>query len=347
MKNYYLSGILLPAILLFCGSAFAQNNDRNLPHGLADGEEANFPNYNASRISRGISTPPNFAVRTMAEWEELQTLTITWTSYPDILTEIVRHAVDEVEVIIICTNPSSVSNTLTNAGVDITNVVFLQEDYDSIWMRDYAANTIYENDVDSLYLLDWIYNRPRPDDDASPQAIANLKGITMYETTQAPNDLVNTGGNFMVDGWGTAFASKLILEENEPGNPYNVTAKTEAEIDQIMMDYMGLTRYIKMESLPYDQIHHIDMHMKLLDEETLLIGEYPAGVADGPQIEANIQYVLSNFNSMWGDPYEVIRIQMPPENGEYPDATPWWNAGAYRTYSNCVFINKTVFGSYL
>ena len=23
------------------------------------------------------------------------------------------------------------------------------------------------------------------------------------------------------------------------------------------------------------QIHHIDMHMKLLDEETLLVGQYP------------------------------------------------------------------------
>lgn len=38
---------------------------------------------------------------------------------------------------------------------------------------------------------------------------------------------------------------------------------------------MGIDRYIKMDELPYDGIHHIDMHMKLLDEETLLVGEYP------------------------------------------------------------------------
>ena len=47
----------------------------------------------------------------------------------------------------------------------------------------------------------------------------------------------------------------------------------------------------------YDGIHHIDMHMKLLDESTLLVSEYPTGVADGPQIEANLQYVLSNFTT--------------------------------------------------
>ena len=35
-----------------------------------------------------------------------------------------------------------------------------------------------------------------------------------------------------------------------------------------------------MPTLPYDGIHHIDMHMKLLDEETLLVSEYPDGVAD-------------------------------------------------------------------
>jgi hypothetical protein len=51
-----------------------------------------------------------------------------------------------------------------------------------------------------------------------------------------------------------------------------------------------------MPELPYDNISHIDMHMKLLDEETLLVSRYPDGVADGPQINQNINYVLNNFN---------------------------------------------------
>ena len=119
----------------------------------------------------------------------------------------------------------------------------------------------------------------------------------------------------MSDGHGTAFASELILEENEAGNPYFVTVKDEVEIDDMMSDYMGISRYIKMPVLPYDEIHHIDMHMKLLDEETLLVSEYPTGAADGPQIEANLQYVLSNFNSMFGTPYKVIRITVPPSTG--------------------------------
>ncbi|MEM7039721.1 MAG: agmatine deiminase family protein, partial [Bacteroidota bacterium] len=124
---------------------------------------------------------------------------------------------------------------------------------------------------------------------------------------------------------------------------FNVTPKNETMIDSILHMYMGIDRYIKMTVLPYDAIHHIDMHMRLLDEETLLVGEYPPGEADGPQIEANLQYVLSNFNSIWGTPYEVVRIQMPPDgNGDYPDDGPWWSPGDYRTYTNNVFVNKTV-----
>ena len=54
-----------------------------------------------------------------------------------------------------------------------------------------------------------------------------------------------------------------------------------------MNAYMGLDRYIKMQTLPYDVIHHIDMHMKLLDE-TLLVSQYPAGVADGPRLRPTL-----------------------------------------------------------
>ena len=92
-----------------------------------------------------------------------------------------------------------------------------------------------------------------------------------------------------------------------------------------------------MNNLPYDGIHHIDMHMKLLDEETLLVGQYPTGVADGPFIEANLQYVLENFKTCFGKTFKVVRIPMPPDqNGQYPPS------GQYRTYTNSFILNKTV-----
>ena len=199
------------------------------------------------------------------------------------------------------------------------------------------AETIYTNEVDSLFLLDWIYNRPRPLDDALSDAIGAAKNIGVYSTTQAPYDLVHTGGNFMCDGAGTAFSSELVLDENGPNGSFNQTVRTSAGVDDIMQQFMGIDHYIKMPTLPYDGIHHIDMHMKLLDEETLLVGEFPVGLSDGPQLEMNIQAIMANEVSTFGEAYKLVRVPMPSSTGgNYPP-----NA-SYRTFANNIFLNGTV-----
>src|SRR5690606_26816241 len=146
-------------------------------------------------------------------------------------------------------------------------VSFIEAEFNSVWVRDYGPNTVYLNDVQTLAFVDWIYNRPRPKDDAVPQVIADFLGVDNYCTTSVPTDLVHTGGNFMADGLGTAFSSQLVLDENGPDNNWGTSNHSEEDIDQIMEDFMGISTYPKMVNLPYDAIHHIDMHMKLLDEE--------------------------------------------------------------------------------
>ena len=320
---------------------FELQAQENLPNGFGIGEKEKMPLYMQSfknNSSTSITTPPTSPVRTMAEWEESQAIVITWTSYTAVLRQIVNYAQDECKVIIICSDSNQVKTNLTNNSIPIKNIAFLKTSYNTVWGRDYGGNSVYTNEVDSLNIVDWIYNRPRPYDDASPVAVANYLNVPIYQTTTAPYDLVHTGGNYMSDGFGTAFSSKLILDENDSDATYSITPKNESMIDSIMKMFMGIKRYIKMETLPYDEIHHIDMHMKLLNEETLLMGEYPSGVADGPQIEANLQYILSNYNSMFGTAYKIKRIVMPPDdNGKYPD-----NNGDYRTYTNSLIVNKTV-----
>jgi agmatine deiminase len=284
-----------------------------------------------------LDTPPDGTIRTAAEWEEIQALVVTWRDYKATLAEIIRYAQEECKVIVHATNASTAQNELTNTyNVPIgPNVLFVSQPNNSLWIRDYGANTVYMNDVDSLFLVDWKYNRPsRVQDDSIPRRYARELDLNLVQTTLAPNRLVHTGGNFMSDGFGTAFSSNLILDEN--------TDKTEAQIDAIMENYMGIDRYIKMEILPYDGIHHIDMHMKLLDEETLLWAQYPNGVADGPQIEANLLYVLDNFNSVFGTPYKIKRVVAPPDYNNNGNAIYPNNGGDYRTFSNSVFVNKTV-----
>ncbi len=301
---------------------------QELPAHMTATEQYLMSSYLQSRSSRGFTVPPAGKVRNMAEWEEVQAVVISWKGYNSELSQIVDYAQEECLVVINCSDSLDVQSDLAGNGVPLTNVRFNQVPANSVWIRDYGPNSVYLNDVDSLYIVDWIYNRPRPEDDAIPSHIADYFHLPLYETTQSPYSLIHTGGNFMSDGLGTAFSEKLIIEENPDLD--------EIAIDSIMRVFMGIERYIKIENLPYDGIHHIDMHMKLLDEETLLVGEFPAGVSDGPQIEANIQYIQDNFPSVFGTPYKIVRIPMVPStSGNYaPDAY-------YRTYANGIFINKT------
>ena len=342
--------------LLFSSFAYSQY----LPKGFAPYErEKGFLKslgitenpYQKNNSSATIyTTPPAEEVRTMAEWEEIQALTITWsTGYniqeESILSQIVANAVQECQVIIICQEESEVQSYLLNQGISTDNVNFIKTDFNNIWIRDYGQNTVYKNEVGEPILVDWIYNRNRPYDDLVPEKVAEYFNMNMHNTTQAPWDLMATGGNFMSDGMGTAFSSELIVEENSGGYAWEgfngdvyYPNHTLEEINNTLEEFMGIDNYIIMDNLPYDGIHHIDMHMKLLNEETLLIAEYPEGVADGPQIEANIQYILENYNSAFGTPFKIIRIPSPPSpTGNYPD-----NNGYYRTYTNSVFVNKTV-----
>ena len=336
MKSAIIKLIFFTLFSLNSAVVFGQENT-DLPKGPTENEKQLLTHFQFRNAQ--VTAPPSGAVRAAAEWEEVEYLVLSWqSSFQNILRQIVAVGVNECKVIIATQNQASVSTYLSSFGIDLTNVIFLNVPANSIWIRDYAGNTIYSDAVGQRALTDWIYNRPRPNDNVMPTAHANYAGIPIYITDSGLTDLVNTGGNYMSDGLGTAFASELILEENAVGNPYGVSSKTEDQIDNIMLNYMGIQNYIKMPNLPYDEIHHIDMHMKLLDEETLLVSKYPSNVADGPQIEANINYVINNFQSPFGTPYDVKWIDAPPNsNGAYPDT-----GGLYRTYSNSVFVNKSI-----
>lgn len=344
MKNLLTA---LSFALISCIS-FSQSSS-SLPHNLTIHEKLSAlqSGYERPEASeRATTTPPPYAnLRAMAEWEEIQALVVSWTSYTGILKQIVAASVGECHVIILSENPSSTQSYLQNSSyggaVSMNNITIIDTNINSIWVRDYGGTTVYGNEVDNGLLVDWIYNRPRPADDITPAVVASALGLDIYTTTSAPYDFMATGGNYMSDGFGTAFSSNLILEENSGGSTGwggSFPNHTESEIDAIMNDFMGIDTYIKMPNLPYDGIHHIDMHMKLLDEETLLVSQYPSGTADGPQIEANIQYVLQNYTTKWGTPFDVHWITAPPQQGGgYPNS-----GGYYCTYTNSMFVNKTL-----
>ena len=266
----------------------------------------------------------------MAEWEEVEGIVIAWRSFPDVLTEIVRYAKDEGLVYIVTPDDSPVRQRLTNAGIiDQDNIRYILAGVNSIWIRDYGPWTVYLDEVESRGVSDYLYNRPqRPRDDQVPYEVADYIGDPLYNADEDPFSWVHTGGNFLRDGLRAAYSSDLVLREN--------SGKTGQEIAQYANLFFGIEDYRIVSRLDYDTIHHLDMHMRILDEETIAVGEYPEGVADGPVIEENLNYIRNHYRTPYGRPYRILRLPMPPQNGQYPPFAD------YLTYTNSVFVNKSI-----
>lgn len=295
-------------------------------------ERAIVPLYNPPAGIR-IDPPPR-PVRTMAEFEELEGIIVRWAYNTQnlLLSQIVDAAQDEGMVWII-TRPGTSDSTniksyLASRSIPLTNIEFLSISTNSIWSRDYGPWCVYDVDTDSMAIVDFRYNRPRPQDDVVPVALAQLWNLPLYQTVTMPDSLSHTGGNYMVDGSGRGFASELIYFENR--------LQTIERIDSILLRYNGISSFIAMDTLLYDGIHHIDMHMKMLDEETILVGQYPVNVSDYQRIENTVGY-LGTLTNSYGRPYRILRIPMPADaSGRYPPQS------YYLTYVNAMIINKSV-----
>src|SRR6056297_1614993 len=108
MKTVFTTITLVALSLL----AIAQESEEILPRFMTEAEKAKMGTY-AFPQAKGIETPPPFEnLRNMAEWEEIQALTITWEGFPSILKQITRAAIEETEVIIFSENPGSTENYL-------------------------------------------------------------------------------------------------------------------------------------------------------------------------------------------------------------------------------------------
>ncbi|MCC6638208.1 MAG: hypothetical protein IT278_10815, partial [Ignavibacteriaceae bacterium] len=100
---------LVTIILFFIGTIHSQE----LPKGLTKAEVELMKSYvSPSASPEAFTTPPPFPVRTMAEWEQLSGIIITWTSYQSILRQIVDFAQEECLVYIVCSDSNSVKTYL-------------------------------------------------------------------------------------------------------------------------------------------------------------------------------------------------------------------------------------------
>ena len=202
-----LTGFLLLSVTWASATVITNHNTRNF-------DEISYET--SSLFSSSFAS-----IRQPAEFEPMQGVLIR---YPfGISYNVIKEMAEDVNVVTIVASVSEKNTVLSSyqsQGVDTSHCSFLIAPTDTYWTRDYGPWFIVNED-DQQGVVDFTYNRPRPNDDQIPTVYANNQSIPVYDMP-----LVATGGNYMTDGQGISVSTTLIWEEN--------TGYTHEQIDQML-----------------------------------------------------------------------------------------------------------------
>ena len=314
IKNSFFALIMFASMMSTAGLVNAQAQTQEAPdwrklHYLSE-EEMLTP----VRASNFTETPaPTEAPRFVAEFEPMQGVTIR---YPlGIPVSLVKSLAENCQVycIVESSQQSSARSAFSNAGVNMNRVTFVIADNDSYWVRDYGPWYIFAGRTPAI--VDNVYNRPRPYDDAIPQTFATLWDIPLYGM-----NLQHTGGNMMEDGRGHGVSDDLVVRENN---------NNEANVRKKMLDYLGIDNYHITIDPQGEYIAHVDCWGKYLAPDKILIAKVPQSNSHYADYEAVADY-FATTNCCWGYPYKVYRVEEPGGSTLAP-------------YTNSLILNKTVY----
>lgn len=262
-----------------------------------------------------ITDPPPQPVRQIAEFERMQSVLVR---YPfGIPVDLIAEISENCGVTTIVSNQSQENQVLgiySSNGVNTANCDFIHAPSDSYWTRDYGPWFIIDGQGE-FGIVNFPYNRPRPNDDDIPIEVADYLGVNLFGIPVS-----HTGGNYMTDGWGISSSTTLVYDEN---------SISPDSIDVLVDQYLGINEYHCLPDPLGDYIEHIDCWGKFLDVDKVLIGEVPES---DPRYD-DFEYVADYFASTecsYGYNYEVIRVSTPGNSPQTP-------------YTNSIIVNKKVF----
>ena len=253
----------------------------------------------------GRAQPPA-PVRNIAEFEPMEAVLIAYPNKFGIPNSLIKEMAEDLVVYCYTEDVQAVENIFQNAGVNMGNVVLLSSQLNSIYTRDFGAWWIV-NGNDEICIIDFEYNRNRPDDNLINGKLGTELGVPVYVM-----DLVACGGNYMTDGHGVSASSDLIWGEN--------ANYTHDQIDDTVKVYLGIDTYHVLEDPnTTTQIDHIDCWGKFLAPDKILIREVPSSNTDYNGLEKTVEYFESQVSS-YGTPYKIYRVTSTATNEAYTNS---------------------------
>lgn len=215
---------------------------------------------------------------------------------------------------------------LKRMGVPTEHIVWVIEPTNSVWIRDYGPQFFYDTNDDDWGVVDFHYYDGRSDDDDTPVFISETCEVPRVNR-QTLQVVYTEGGNLNHDGLGCVVYSERTYSRN-PG------VETEI-IDQRILSAFQSHLSIVPKDPSLDSTGHVDMFLKIVGENTVLVAKYLPDQVDYQVLEDCAELFGSSTNGE-GQPWNVVRIPQPDvyyTNFVLP---------VVRTYTNSLIVNNIV-----
>jgi agmatine/peptidylarginine deiminase len=318
-------------------------------------------NENLFKLSLNKKVPDNVILP--GEWEESQAVAISWSFdydvngnpsgidltsvYADVSAQLADAIQKECTIwirVLKNSDTTLVLNNMVQRKTPLVNYKFMVLDGDDWWTRDYGPMAVYSKNLDSISFVDMKYYDGRDKDNVFPGQMAAMMGYNNYVTS-----LNSEGGNLMGDGYGRLFFSSVIRNVNAD-NTIHSTPWTNQQTYDTLKQLFNTPLLTDLTTLNCDGgTGHIDLYVKLIDEQTIIMAQYPSEItaSDKTIIEDNYQ-VISALQGPYGRPYRILRVEHPTnDNGLHTRKTCNQIDQDARNFINGLSLNGSfIFPSY-
>lgn len=295
-----------------------------------------------------IETPQQLGYTVPAEWEKHNSVWLAWPhdkeSFPNRVEKVEKvyveiiYALYRYESVRLLVLDDAMQDRaemlLTEAGVDLSQVVFYQVDYADVWTRDYGPVFVKSSNGEVAWVK-WTYDsygrkfEELLKDNEVFKTLQENVGYKMFEA-----NFVLEGGAVEVNGLGTLLTTEqCLLQKRNIG-------KTKEENEAILKEMLGVKNIIWLkDGLVNDHTDgHIDEVARFVSPTKILCAYEEDEQDENFQILKQNFEILQNSVDQGGNKFEVIKLPMPHMN--YDDGTK-----APVSYANFYIGNGLVLAS--
>lgn len=228
-----------------------------------------------------------------------------------------------------------VESRLKHEGAQVNRLSFIEMPFDDVWVRDTAPLSLESSG--QISLVDFRFNGwggKYPAEEDAQIARRLHVGSALSNLPMLSQDFVLEGGSIETDGHGTLMTTSRCLL-----NPNRNPQYSKAEIEQILMDQLGVERILWLDhgyADGDDTDAHVDTLARFCSSRVIA---YTASERPEDEMHKDFKAMerqLRDFVDRDGRPYELVPLPMPaPIQGEEGQRLP-------ATYANFLIINGAV-----